>query len=78
MITDLRPDLDRTSVDAYINGLTTELDKLYLSLERDSSLESRSQAKMIKKLRDYVRVTQVYPDKPRVDTEVPPRTEDPK
>ena len=65
MITDLNPDLDRTSVDAYINGLKGELDKLYLSLYRDSSLSSQAQATMVKQLLNYVRVTQVYPNKPR-------------
>ena len=77
MITDLRPDLDRTSVDAYINGLTAELDKLYVTLSRQGSLEAQSQATLTKQLRDYVRVTQVYPNKPRGE-EIPPRGEDPK
>jgi hypothetical protein len=70
MITDLNPDLDRTSAGTYINGLVTELDKLYLSLSRDSALSSTAQADIVKQLRDYVRVTQLYP-------ETPPREEPP-
>lgn len=77
MITDLRYDLDKSSVDAYINSFMTELDKLYVTLSRDSSLESQAQADITKKLKDYVRVTQLYPDKP--EEEIPPRgEEDPK
>lgn len=71
MITDLRPDLDKTSVGTYINGLIAELDKLYLSLERDTAIGSQAKAELARQLRDYVRVTQVYPDKV-----IPPRTVD--
>jgi hypothetical protein len=71
MIPDLRPDLDRTNVDTYINGLITELDKLYIALSRDNALESKAQADITKQLVNYVRVTQVYPDKPRGTVEPP-------
>lgn len=73
MITDLNPQLDRSSVEAYSNGLVAEFDKLYLSLYRDSRLESRAQAELAKQLRDYIRVTQVYPEVPPKDEEIPPR-----
>lgn len=64
MITDLNPEIDKTSVGTYINGLVVELDKLYIALLRDTALGSQSKAEVVKQLRDYVRVTQVFPDKP--------------
>lgn len=75
MITDLNPDIDRTSVGTYINGLVVELDKLYIALSRDTALGSQAQAKVVKQLQDYVRVTQVYPDK--ATPEEPPKEEIP-
>ena len=70
----LRPDLDKSSVDSYANGLFTEFDKLYVALSRDGSLESQAQAELAQKLRNYIRITQVYPSKP--DEEIPPRDEE--
>jgi hypothetical protein len=74
MITDLRPDISRASVDEYIDGLKVELDKLYISLQRNTSLGAQEQAKIVWQIREYVRVTQVYPNKPR--GEEPPRGEE--
>lgn len=71
MITDLRPDLDRSSVNSYINGLIAELDKLETALLRDSKLESLAQAELTKQLKNYIKVTQIYPEKP--NEEIPPR-----
>lgn len=67
----LNPNLDRSSVNAYINGLSAQIDKLYLSLYRDSSLEGQAQADVVKQLYNYVKVTQYYPEK----EEIPPRDE---
>lgn len=72
MITDLNPELDRTSAGTYINGLKTELDKLYISLLRDQGVASQAKAEIVKQIKDYVAVTQIYPDK----QPIPPRTVD--
>ena len=71
MIPNLNPDLDRTNADTYIDGLITELDKLYQALYRDSSTSAKAQADLVKQLTNYVKVTQVYPNKPRGEEEPP-------
>ena len=72
MITDLNPGIDKTNVDSYMNGLIVEFDKLHVSLIRDTALGSQEKAKIVRELRDYIRLTQVYPDRLPID-EIPPK-----
>lgn len=70
MITDLRLDLRKDSVDNYINSLLTELDKYKLSLENGNNIGDSTRAETVAGIVRYVQKTQVF------NNGIPPKEEE--
>jgi hypothetical protein len=69
MLTDLRLDLRKDSVDNYIDSLMVEMDKLRLSYESATGIGDNIRMETIATVMQYVRQTQAY----NSNTIIPPR-----